>query len=134
MKYKIVLAEDEPDIGRLTMFKLKRAGYEVFWEKDGGAALNSIITERPDLVILDIMMPVMDGYEVLEAIRENPIYHDLPVLLLTAKAQQADVAKGIELGANDYMRKPFQPNKLVERVGQMLEKKKGPDKETLPAT
>jgi two-component system, OmpR family, alkaline phosphatase synthesis response regulator PhoP len=134
MKYKIVMAEDEPDIGRLTMFKLKRAGYEVIWEKDGAAALDRINTEKPDLVVLDIMMPVMDGYEVLEAIRENSALHDLPVLLLTAKAQQADVAKGIELGATDYMRKPFQPNKLVERVAQMLEKKKGPDQKTLPGT
>ncbi|MFC1614892.1 response regulator transcription factor [Gemmatimonadota bacterium] len=134
MKYKIVMAEDEPDIGRLTMFKLKRAGYEVIWEKDGAAALDSITKEKPDLVILDIMMPVMDGYEVLEAIRETSAFHDLPVLLLTAKAQQADVAKGIELGATDYMRKPFQPNKLVERVAQMLENKKGPDKETLLET
>ena len=123
MKYKIVMAEDEPDIGRLTMFKLKRAGYDIIWEKDGAAALNRINLEKPDLVILDIMMPVMDGYEVLEAIRDDPEFEKLPVLLLTAKAQQSDVEKGIELGATDYMRKPFQPNKLVERVNQLLEKK-----------
>jgi DNA-binding response OmpR family regulator len=122
MKHKIVLAEDEPDIGRLTEFTLKRAGFDVIWEKNGEDALHSILKDRPDMVILDIMMPVLDGYEVLEAIRSDSRFKDLPILLLTAKAQERDVDKGIKLGASDYVRKPFKPQYLVERVKQLLEK------------
>ncbi len=71
MKYKIVLAEDEPQIARLTTFKLEKEGYEVIWEKDGGAALESVKVNHPDAVILDVMMPVMDGYQVLKKIKED---------------------------------------------------------------
>ena len=122
MKYKIVIAEDEPDIGRLAQFKLKRAGFDVYWELDGKSALFTIMRLKPDLVILDINMPEKNGYEVFEDMKNNDALKEIPVVFLTALGQQKDVVKGIKLGVNDYIVKPFQPNELVKRVNSILEK------------
>lgn len=120
MKNKIVLAEDEPQIARLTIFKLEKEGFEVIWEKDGGAALESVKNNKPDLVLLDIMMPVMDGYQVLKKIKENDDLKMIPVIMLTAKGQERDVISGIEMGAEDYVVKPFRPAELVARIKRIL--------------
>ena len=123
MKPKIVLAEDDPNIARLTMFKLEKEGYEVIWEKDGGAALESIIKLKPDLVLLDVMMPVMDGYQVLTKIKENQTINDIPVIMLTAKGQGSDVVNGFEKGADEYIVKPFRPSDLIACIKKILNKK-----------
>jgi len=121
MQHTIVLAEDEPQIARLTIFKLEKEGYKVIWEKDGGAALKSAETNKPDLILLDVMMPVMDGYQVLKKVKENEKLKHIPVIMLTAKGQERDVVKGIEMGAEDYIVKPFRPAELTARIKKILE-------------
>lgn len=120
MSHRIVLAEDEPQIARLTSFKLEKEGFEVIWEKDGGAALESIKNNHPDLVLLDIMMPVMNGYQVLKKMKEDDDIKNIPVIMLTAKGQERDVVKGIEMGAEDYIVKPFRPAELTARIKKIL--------------
>ena len=124
MAKKIVLAEDEPQIARLVEFKLKKEGYEVTWKTNGEEALEAIRKEKPDLILLDIMMPVMDGYEVLRRIREDENLKSIPVVMLTARAQERDVVKGIDMGADDYIAKPFHPAELLARVKRILSKEK----------
>jgi DNA-binding response OmpR family regulator len=122
MAKKIVLAEDEPQIARLIEFKLKKEGYSVTWKENGEEALKAIKTEEPDLVILDVMMPVMDGYEVLRRLKEDENLKSIPVVMLTARAQEKDVVKGINLGAEDYITKPFHPAELLARVKRIVGK------------
>lgn len=122
MRYRIVLAEDEPQIARLTTFKLEKEGYEVIWEKDGGAALESVKVNHPDVVILDVMMPVMDGYQVLKKIKEDENLKNIPVIMLTAKGQERDILKGLDLGSEDYLVKPFHPAELAARIKKIVEK------------
>jgi len=120
MAKKIVLAEDEPQIARLIEFKLKKEGYEVIWKENGEEALKAIKADKPDLILLDIMMPVMDGYEVLRRVKEDENLKSIPVIMLTARAQEKDVVKGIDLGAEDYITKPFHPAELLARVKRIL--------------
>jgi DNA-binding response OmpR family regulator len=120
MKAKILLAEDDVSIGRMTMFKLKREGFEVTWFQNGQEALNEVKAIEPDLILLDIMMPGLDGYQVYEALKEDPATESIPVIFLTAKGQTDDILKGIALGVDDYIRKPFKPNELVRRVKKTL--------------
>ncbi len=122
MTRKIVLAEDEPQIARLIEFKLKKEGYDVTWKENGEEALKAIKADKPDLILLDIMMPVMDGYEVLRRLKEDENLGDIPVIMLTARAQEKDVVKGIDLGAEDYITKPFHPAELLARVKRILGK------------
>jgi len=122
MTKRIVLAEDEPQIAKLVEFKLKKEGYQVTWKENGEEALEAIKRERPDLILLDIMMPVMDGYEVLRQIKEDEKLRDIPVIMLTARAQERDVVKGIDSGAEDYIIKPFHPAELLSRVKRILGK------------
>jgi DNA-binding response OmpR family regulator len=123
MKYKIVFAEDEPQIARLTIFKLELEGYEVIWEKDGGAAYESIKANNPDLVILDIMMPVMDGYQVLKKMKEDENLKNIPVVMLTVRGQEQDIIRGFDLGSADYIVKPFRPAVLAARIKKILREK-----------
>ena len=120
MSHRIVLAEDDPQIARLTSFKLEKEGFEVIWEKDGGAAFESIKSNLPDLVLLDIMMPVMNGYQVLKKMKEDDDIKNIPVIMLTAKGQERDVVTGIEMGAEDYIVKPFRPAELTARIKKIL--------------
>lgn len=120
MSHRIVLAEDDPQIARLTSFKLEKEGFEVIWEKDGGAAFESIKSNLPDLVLLDIMMPVMNGYQVLKKMKEDDDIKNIPVIMLTAKGQERDVVTGIEMGAEDYIVKPFRPAELIVRIRKIL--------------
>ena len=122
MTKKIVLAEDEPQIARLIEFKLKKEGYEVTWKENGEEALKAIKANKPDLILLDIMMPVMDGYEVLRRLKEDENLKSIPVIMLTARAQERDVVKGIDMGAEDYITKPFHPAELLARVKRILGK------------
>lgn len=122
MSKKIVLAEDEPQIARLIEFKLKKEGYQVTWKENGKEALQAIKEDKPDLILLDIMMPVMGGYEVLRRLKEDENLKSIPVVMLTARAQERDVVKGIDLGAEDYITKPFHPAELLARVKRILGK------------
>ena len=120
MTKKIVLAEDEPQIGRLIEFKLNKEGYSVIWKENGEEALKAIKENKPDLILLDIMMPVMGGYEVLRRLKEDENLKSVPVIMLTARAQEKDVVKGIDMGAEDYITKPFHPAELLVRVKKIL--------------
>ena len=122
MAKKIVLVEDESQIARLIEFKLRKEGYQVTWKENGEEALEAIKAEKPDLVLLDVMMPVMDGYEVLRQIKEDENLKSIPVIMLTARAQERDVVKGIDLGAQDYITKPFHPAELLVQVKRILAK------------
>ncbi len=122
MTRKIVLAEDEPQIARLIEFKLKKEGYSVISKENGEEALKAIKMDKPDLILLDIMMPVMGGYEVLRRLKEDENLKSVPVIMLTARAQEKDVVKGIDMGAEDYITKPFHPAELLARVKRILGK------------
>lgn len=122
MAKKIVLVEDESQIARLIEFKLRKEGYQVTWKENGEEALVAIKEEKPDLILLDVMMPVMDGYEVLRQIKEDENLKSIPVIMLTARAQERDVVKGIDLGAQDYITKPFHPAELLVQVKRILAK------------
>lgn len=113
---KLVVAEDDPVVRELIEWKLGAAGHEVVLEADGQAGLAAVQRERPDVVILDWMMPNMTGLEACEAIRADAEIAATPVLLLTARAQEADVEKGFAAGATDYLLKPFSPRELLSRV------------------
>lgn len=122
-KYKILAVDDEPHIRRLVQVNLERHGYEVVTAADGKDALEKVASEKPDLVVLDVMMPYMDGFEVLQALRKNPETRDLPVIMLTAKAQDADVFRGWQSGADLYLTKPFNPMELISFVKRIFKSK-----------
>ena len=113
---RIIVAEDDRAVRELVEFKLSSAGHEVQMEEDGQAALDAIKASPPDVVVLDWMMPHLTGIEVCMAIRADPELAHIPVLLLTARAQEADVEKGRQAGADDYLVKPFSPRDLLARV------------------
>ena len=116
MPKKILAVDDERHIVRLVQVNLERQGYEVVTAFDGKEALEKIASENPDLVVLDVMMPYMDGFEVLQTIRKNPETRELPVIMLTAKAQDADVFRGWQQGVDCYLTKPFNPRELITFV------------------
>jgi DNA-binding response OmpR family regulator len=119
-KLLIVIAEDEPQIANLVKFKLEKSGYEVMWGENGKLALEIVMEHHPDLVILDVMMPIMDGFEVLRSMKEAAETKDIPVIMLTARVMEADVLKGFETGAVDYLTKPFSVSELTARVKSAL--------------
>ena len=100
---------------------MQNSGYEVLWAENGGMAFESVKENKPDLVLLDIMMPVMDGYQVLKKLKQDDTLKDIPVIMLTAKGQERDVLKGFDLGSSDYIVKPFRPAELAARVKKILE-------------
>jgi len=120
MAKKVVVAEDDLPIADLLSFILRREGYEVYIAYDGGEALESIEKNLPDLVLLDIMMPVMDGWDVLKKVKEDDKLKNIPVIMLTAKGQEWDIVKGFELGSEDYVVKPFSPSELLVRIKKRL--------------
>ena len=117
---KILVAEDEPNIVISLEFLLKGAGYEVTVARDGEEALHQIGAFRPDLVVLDIMLPLVSGFEVCRRIREQPDSRDTKVLMLTARGLESEVEKGMAAGANAYMTKPFATRDLVQTVADLL--------------
>ena len=118
----ILIVEDEVDIANLISFNLERAGYSVDMAHDGNEGLQRILKEQPDLVILDLMLPSMDGYQVLKEMQRDTRSHSIPVLMLTAKGQTEDRIKGLESGADDYLTKPFSPKELLLRVQAILKR------------
>lgn len=116
----ILLAEDEPQTAQLIQFKLKQAGYTVVHAPDGEQLLALVGSVKPVLIILDGLMPVFDGFEVLRRLKEDPRHKHIPVIMLTARSRDKDVVSGLELGAADYIIKPFSPSELVARVRKVL--------------
>lgn len=123
---KVLVVEDERDIAALVSYHLTKEGYRVRTAETGQEALESISSERPDLVILDLMLPGLSGYEVLGEMRRRSESAELPVVVLTARRDEADRVKGLELGADDYVTKPFSPRELVLRVSAVLRRSQAP--------
>jgi DNA-binding response OmpR family regulator len=116
----ILIADDDPDIRDLVAFKLEQAGFEVVAVDNGPAALSAARSEPPDLAVLDVMMPGMSGIDVCRELRSDQRTASLPIILLTARAQETDVDAGFGAGADDYVIKPFSPRELVSRVEAVL--------------
>jgi len=116
----ILIADDDPDIRDLVAFKLEQAGFDVTIVDNGVSALSRARENRPDLAVLDVMMPGMSGIDVCRQLRGDPRTAALPVILLTARAQEGDVETGFGAGADDYVVKPFSPRELVSRVEAVL--------------
>ena len=117
---RILVADDDVDIRELVEFKLSTLGHDVVAVADGAAAIEACQAERPDLAVLDVMMPGVSGLDAIRAIRADPALADLPVILLTARAQESDVETGFDSGADDYITKPFSPRELASRVQALL--------------
>jgi DNA-binding response OmpR family regulator len=117
---RILICDDDPLLVDLLSFRLAAKGYEIETAEDGAEAISSLERSRPDAIILDAMMPVIDGYEVLRRIRETPSTSDIPVLMLTARRQEDDIVGALRLGANDFMVKPFIPEELMARLSHLL--------------
>jgi DNA-binding response OmpR family regulator len=116
----VLLAEDDTDIRDLVTFKLRQQGYEVRAFEDGLSALASARDDTPDLAVLDITMPGMSGLDVCRELRADPATSDVPIILLTARAQESDIETGFSVGADDYVVKPFSPRELVSRMQAVL--------------
>src|SRR5205814_1887713 len=125
MPNKILAVDDERHIVRLVEVNLQRAGYEVVTAYDGREALEKVKSENPDLVVLDVMMPYMDGFEVLKNLKADPITAEIPVIMLTAKAQDADVFRGWQSGVDCYLTKPFNPMELLTFVKRIFDSTSG---------
>jgi two-component system, OmpR family, alkaline phosphatase synthesis response regulator PhoP len=118
--HKLLIADDEPNILISLEFLMQREGYEVILARDGQEALDAIARDKPDLVLLDVMMPVKTGFDVCHEVRNSETLRDTRILMLTAKGRDTDIAKGMALGANAYMTKPFSTKELVQKVQEML--------------
>jgi DNA-binding response OmpR family regulator len=119
---KILLAEDEKQIGDMVAFKLTNTGHQFVRAQDGQEALTLATAERPDLIILDVMMPVLSGFEVLRRLKAHPDLRSTPVIMLTAKGRERDVLAGLSAGAADYIVKPFSLKELTARIEGALRK------------
>ena len=120
MTHKLLVADDEPNIVISLEYLMKREGYDVLVATDGNQALETIRREQPALVLLDVMMPGKTGFEVCQAVRADPALEGARILMLTAKGRDTDISKGLALGANAYMTKPFSTRELVQKVAAML--------------
>jgi phosphate regulon transcriptional regulator PhoB len=120
MPSRVLIVEDEPDIRELVVHHLKREGYQVSTAASGEEALRQVHASLPDLVLLDLMMPAMDGLEVCRRLRQDPGTATLPIVMLTAKGDEVDRVIGLEIGADDYVVKPFSPKELLARVRAVL--------------
>ncbi|MCK6432283.1 MAG: response regulator [Burkholderiaceae bacterium] len=121
MSTRILIADDEPNILISLEYLMKRAGYEVLLARDGQEALDMMRREHPSLVLLDVMMPLKTGFEVCQELRADDSLRDILVLMLTAKGRDTDIAKGLAMGADAYMTKPFSTQELVQKVRSMLD-------------
>jgi phosphate regulon transcriptional regulator PhoB len=133
MPSRVLIVEDEPDIRELVVHHLKREGYQVSAAAGGEEALRQVRAAPPDLVLLDLMMPAMDGLEVCRRLRQDPATAALPIVMLTAKGDEVDRVLGLEIGADDYIVKPFSPKELVARVKAVLRRSR-PAPGTVPIT
>lgn len=119
---KILIAEDERDIRDLITFTLNFAGHQVVATSNGEEALQAIHTEMPELVLLDVRMPRMTGYEVCREVKADPLTQHIPVAFISAKGQESEIRTGLEAGAEEYILKPFSPDQLIEQVNKLLSK------------
>jgi DNA-binding response OmpR family regulator len=124
MPKKILIVDDEPSILMSLDFLFRKKGYEVFIARDGREAIDLLNNHQPDLTILDIMMPEVDGYEVCSYIRKTDAISNSGIIFLSAKSKKSDMEKGLELGADAYMTKPFSNKELLENVEQIIQSKK----------
>ena len=120
MPTTLLIADDEPNILLSLDYLMRREGFHVLLARDGQEALDLIVRERPALALLDVMMPLRSGLEVCQQVRQDPTLDGVQILLLTAKGRETDVSKGLAMGANAYMTKPFSTRELVARVRSML--------------
>jgi two-component system phosphate regulon response regulator PhoB len=127
MKPKILVVDDEPDALEILGFKLKEAGFIPLFAKDGARALTVARDERPALIVLDLMLPEIDGLEVCKILRRDQATAAIPILMLTARAAEMDRVLGLELGADDYVTKPFSPRELILRIKKLLQRAKAGD-------
>jgi len=123
---RILVVEDERDISALVAYHLTKEGYRVRTAEGGQEAIELAEAERPDLIVLDLMLPGFSGYDVLAELQRRSELADVPVILLTARREEADRVKGLELGADDYVTKPFSPRELILRVGAVLRRAQSP--------
>ena len=126
MSHRILVVDDEPDITALVAYHLARAGYRVSTATTGPDALRAAREERPDIVVLDLMLPGVSGYEVLRELRQRPETREVGVILLTSRREETDRIKGFSLGADDYLTKPFSPQELTLRVAALLRRLQAP--------
>ena len=124
-KEKILVVDDEEDILELVRYNLDREGYQVTCANSGEAALEAAASERVDLIILDLMLPGIDGLEVARRLKQNTSTNTIPIVMLTAKGEEADVVAGLELGADDYVTKPFSPRILMARMKAVIRRRSG---------
>lgn len=125
MSKKILIADDEPNIVAAVEFLLRRDGYEVYVARDGEEALKVVEARRPDLVLLDVMMPQKSGYEVCMRMRERDDWRNIKVIMLSAKGRDVEVSKGLAIGADVYVTKPFSTRELMGKIKELLEQKSG---------
>ena len=120
MAHRILLVDDEKDLLELVKVRLEANGFDVMTARDGLEALEKARGEKPDLVILDVMLPKLNGYEVCTLLKQDPRYQNIPIVLFTAKTQEEDEKTGVGCGANAYVRKPFQPQELLDKIRSLL--------------
>jgi DNA-binding response OmpR family regulator len=123
-KYKVMVIDDEPDIVKLVKISLEMANFEVLEALSGKECLGKVKTVVPDLFLLDIMMPEMNGYEVCQQLKSQEKTKNVPVVMLTAKGQKGDAEQGLKVGADDYIIKPFDPYELGEQIREILQQRK----------
>lgn len=117
---KVLIIEDDEHIWKIIEYRLKKEKHDLVWASDGLQALEILETIKPDLIISDIMIPYMDGIQILKKIKTDDELKDIPIIMLTSKAQEKDITKALELGAQDYITKPFSPSELILRVNKAL--------------
>jgi DNA-binding response OmpR family regulator len=120
----ILVVDDDPVIQKLLSVNFEMEGYNVLTASDGLEGLDAVSANRPDLVLLDVMMPRMDGVEVAKRLKADEATRDIPIILLSAKAQSADIEKGLAAGADDYVTKPFDPLELLDKVTALIDSKR----------
>jgi DNA-binding response OmpR family regulator len=120
MAKKVLIADDEPNIVTSLQFLMKRKGYEVSIARNGEEALQKIAAFAPDLILLDVMMPLKSGYEVCQKVRESPAWQKMKIIMLSAKGRDVEVAKGLGVGADAYVTKPFSTQELLAKVEEIL--------------
>jgi two-component system alkaline phosphatase synthesis response regulator PhoP len=130
VKEKILIVEDEKDIIKMLEYNLKKEGFKVIDARDGEDALDLALREYPDLILLDLMLPGIDGLEVCKTLKKESKTSSIPIIMLTAKSQESDKIVGLELGADDYITKPFSPRELIARIKAVL--RRATEKEKLP--
>ena len=123
-KPRILLIEDEKDMVEAVRLRLEANNYEVITSSDGAEGLSKARSEKPDLIILDVMLPKLDGFKVCRMLKFDDHYNEIPIIMFTAKTQEADVARGREVGADAYVKKPFTSEELIKVIRDLLDKKK----------